>query len=101
MLGIESLATWIVFLILRLVAVAEKYILPVYEDSQLESSRSIMQTRDVFKKVNIEYDKKNCHNSSSVEKSFSQSKRHYVLVLFHFILNNHRLFEEKNILLVR
>ena len=72
MLGIESLATWIVFLILRLVAVAEKYILPVYEDSQLESSRSIMQTRDVFKKVNIEYGKKKLPNT---EEHFNRPSR--------------------------
>lgn len=31
----------------------------------------------------------------SIEKSFSQSKRHYVLVFCYFILSNHHLFEEE------
>lgn len=35
------------------------------------------------------------HHQNIFEKSFSQSKRHYVLVFFHFILSNHYLFDKK------
>jgi len=35
------------------------------------------------------------HHQTIFEKSFSQSKRHYVLVFFHFILSNHYLFDKK------
>lgn len=65
-----------------------------------------MQTPDVFKRWILYIKKKRkkslpqhglicLHYQNIFEKSFSHSERHYVLVVGHFILSNHHLFEVK------